>query len=159
MSCHISLKFYKKLKKPFAISKKQLFPFHIHFFLNYFVYNTVDLNSLSSEFNLMNKGISAKFLLIYRLYRKKCRRCMKLFERVDLVMHAGPLLYHVSCFSCHYCDKKFITGENFFVNNDEIYCGAECIDAVWIYWFPTSKTSDIFKVFLKQIMFYWYLLT
>ncbi|VDN58289.1 unnamed protein product [Dracunculus medinensis] len=73
------------------------------------------------------------------LYRKKCRRCMKLFERVDLVMHAGPLLYHVSCFSCHYCDKKFITGENFFVNNDEIYCGAECIDAR-----PSSTKTEIF---------------
>ncbi|PAV58620.1 hypothetical protein WR25_06139 [Diploscapter pachys] len=61
-----------------------------------------------------------------KLFGTKCLKCGRSFEKSEMVMRAGSHhVLHIDCFRCSQCDRKLVTGEEFAIRGDQIYCRAD----------------------------------
>ncbi|RWS16306.1 LIM class homeodomain transcription factor: islet subclass-like protein [Dinothrombium tinctorium] len=60
-----------------------------------------------------------------RLFGAKCAKCCEGFSKDDFVMRARSKIYHVDCFKCIACSKKLITGDEFALRDDGLFCKAD----------------------------------
>ncbi|CAG5136179.1 unnamed protein product, partial [Candidula unifasciata] len=61
-----------------------------------------------------------------RLFGTKCSRCGLGFCREDVVMRpTKSTVYHLNCFRCIVCNKPLVTGDEFAIREDGIFCRAD----------------------------------
>ncbi|XP_042634611.1 LIM/homeobox protein Lhx2-like isoform X2 [Cyprinus carpio] len=57
-----------------------------------------------------------------RFSSQRCARCHLGISASEVVMRAGDLVYHLSCFSCATCDKVLFTGDHYGMREMSVYC-------------------------------------
>ncbi|XP_026052526.1 LIM/homeobox protein Lhx2-like isoform X1 [Carassius auratus] len=57
-----------------------------------------------------------------RFSLQRCARCHLGISASEVVMRAGDLVYHLSCFSCATCDKVLFTGDHYGMRETSVYC-------------------------------------
>ncbi|KAK3743813.1 hypothetical protein RRG08_043544 [Elysia crispata] len=61
-----------------------------------------------------------------RLFGTKCSRCGVGFCREDVVMRpTKSTVYHLNCFRCVVCNKPLVTGDEFAIRDDGLFCRAD----------------------------------
>ncbi|BFZ01536.1 hypothetical protein BsWGS_04574 [Bradybaena similaris] len=61
-----------------------------------------------------------------RLFGTKCSRCGLGFCREDVVMRpTKATVYHLNCFRCIVCNKPLVTGDEFAIREDGLFCRAD----------------------------------
>ncbi|GFR79679.1 insulin gene enhancer protein isl-1 [Elysia marginata] len=61
-----------------------------------------------------------------RLFGTKCSRCGLGFCREDVVMRPTKnTVYHLNCFRCIVCNKPLVTGDEFAIREDGLFCRAD----------------------------------
>lgn len=58
----------------------------------------------------------------FRLFVRKCNGCQEPLLPSDLVMRAKDLIYHLGCFKCNICQRKFDRGDLCCTRNGHVYC-------------------------------------
>lgn len=60
----------------------------------------------------------------FRLFGQtgKCSVCQKEIASFELVMRARGNSYHLECFACQSCNKRFCVGDRFYLHDDRILC-------------------------------------
>lgn len=53
---------------------------------------------------------------------KSCARCQTAIFANELVMRAKDLIFHLSCFTCFWCNNSFSRGDYFGLKENGIYC-------------------------------------
>lgn len=66
------------------------------------------------------------YISICRLFGEQCARCREYFGKNELVMKAPHRTYHVHCFTCAYCRQQLKPGDQFVLQDDELYCKNDC---------------------------------
>ena len=74
---------------------------------------------------------SPSFLYFYfRRFGNKCACCGEGIAPSEIIHKAGDLSYHLDCFHCTVCDKRFETGDQFFLLDDKrLVCKEDYEDA------------------------------
>jgi len=57
-----------------------------------------------------------------RLYSAKCSACNRIFGKNDFVMRAKTKMFHLDCFRCAACSRHLVSGDEFALHGDGIYC-------------------------------------
>ena len=67
---------------------------------------------------------------IIRRFGNKCACCGEGIAPTEIIHKAGDLSYHLDCFHCTVCDKRFETGDQFFLLDDKrLVCKEDYEDA------------------------------
>jgi len=61
-------------------------------------------------------------LIFDRLFGIKCVQCACAFYENDLVMRAGPVVYHIECFRCDACGRHLATGDEYALRDGRLLC-------------------------------------
>uniref|UniRef100_A0A8C2CYK3 LIM/homeobox protein Lhx9 n=1 Tax=Cyprinus carpio TaxID=7962 RepID=A0A8C2CYK3_CYPCA len=79
---------------------------------------------LESELTCFSKhgDIYCKEDYYRRFSLQRCARCHLGISASEVVMRAGDLVYHLSCFSCATCDKVLFTGDHYGMRETSVYC-------------------------------------
>ncbi|XP_016121386.1 LIM/homeobox protein Lhx9-like, partial [Sinocyclocheilus grahami] len=79
---------------------------------------------LESELTCFSKhgDIYCKEDYYRRFSLQRCARCHLGISASEVVMRAGDLVYHLSCFSCATCDKVLFTGDHYGMREMSVYC-------------------------------------
>lgn len=62
------------------------------------------------------------YLYVCRLFGTKCSKCHESFGKRDFVMRAKNKIYHVGCFKCVICEKQLISGDEYALKNESLFC-------------------------------------
>lgn len=62
------------------------------------------------------------------LFGTKCNKCGLGFTSTDLVMRARNRIYHTECFRCIACNRQLVSGDEFALNEDGLYCIADHVE-------------------------------
>lgn len=78
--------------------------------------------------------LESPFVLIFisklRRYGNKCASCNEGIEPSEVIRKAGDHSYHLECFHCAVCDRRFETGDHFFLLEDKrLVCKEDYEDA------------------------------
>ncbi|CBY10605.1 unnamed protein product [Oikopleura dioica] len=66
----------------------------------------------------------------YKRYGNKCASCNEGIEPSEVIRKAGDHSYHLECFHCAVCDRRFETGDHFFLLEDKrLVCKEDYEDA------------------------------
>lgn len=76
-----------------------------------------------------------------RLFAAKCAKCSTSFNKDDLVMKARNKIYHTNCFSCVRCSKQLVSGEEFALQDDLLYCKS-CTPPSFSHWSKSPPHTD-----------------
>lgn len=70
------------------------------------------------------------YTLMFRRFGNKCACCGEGIAPAEIIHKAGDLSYHLDCFHCNVCDKRFETGDQFFLLDDKrLVCKEDYEDA------------------------------
>ena len=64
----------------------------------------------------------ASSVLLRRLFAVKCAKCSENFKKNDFVMRARNKVYHPDCFSCDACSRPLVSGDEFALRDDQLFC-------------------------------------
>lgn len=62
--------------------------------------------------------------IICRLFAAKCAKCSESFNKNDFVMRARNKTYHPDCFSCEACSRPLVSGDEFALRDERLFCKA-----------------------------------
>ena len=83
---------------------------------------------------------------IIRRFGNKCACCGEGIAPTEIIHKAGDLSYHLDCFHCTVCDKRFETGDQFFLLDDKrLVCKEDYEDAKLrgkLSYFDESKSME-----------------
>merc|ERR1711874_418659 len=54
-----------------------------------------------------------------------CAACNKVIPAFEMVMRARANVYHLECFACQQCGHRFCVGDQFYLLDNKILCGAD----------------------------------
>ena len=54
-----------------------------------------------------------------------CAACKKIIPAFEMVMRARTNVYHLECFACQECGHRFCVGDQFFLYDNKVLCGAD----------------------------------
>ena len=54
-----------------------------------------------------------------------CSACKKIIPAFEMVMRARANVYHLECFACQECGHRFCVGDQFFLYDNKVLCGAD----------------------------------
>eukprot|EP00090_Calanus_glacialis_P044307 TRINITY_DN7892_c0_g1_i1.p1 TRINITY_DN7892_c0_g1~~TRINITY_DN7892_c0_g1_i1.p1 ORF type:complete len:222 (+),score=32.37 TRINITY_DN7892_c0_g1_i1:57-722(+) len=54
-----------------------------------------------------------------------CSACKKVIPAFEMVMRARTNVYHLECFACQQCGHRFCVGDQFFLLDNKVLCGAD----------------------------------
>merc|ERR1719225_1592733 len=54
-----------------------------------------------------------------------CAACKKIIPAFEMVMRARTNVYHLECFACQQCGHRFCVGDQFFLYDNKVLCGAD----------------------------------
>lgn len=62
-------------------------------------------------------------------FANKCPKCKRLISPNDWIRRTCDHVYHLTCFSCHTCERQLSTGEEYALEGEYILCKTHIVDA------------------------------
>ncbi|KAL3089216.1 hypothetical protein niasHT_021160 [Heterodera trifolii] len=68
----------------------------------------------------------------------RCTRCDVQLSHSDLTMHARQLVFHLNCFSCLNCQRMLMPGDQFVIQQNEVFCRFDCFELMQNFHLPNG---------------------
>lgn len=91
------------------------------------------------------------FLIHCRLFGAKCAKCSESFDKNDFVMRARNKIYHTECFCCEACTRQLVSGDEFAVRDDRLFCEVCIRSTVHPLFSPSCDSHDSSQTQLPTI--------
>lgn len=86
-----------------------------------------------------------------RLFGAKCAKCSESFDKNDFVMRARNKIYHTECFCCEACTRQLVSGDEFAVRDDRLFCEVCIRSTVHPLFSPSCDSHDSSQTQLPTI--------
>ncbi|KAG1963786.1 LIM homeobox transcription factor 1-alpha [Pimephales promelas] len=60
-----------------------------------------------------------------KLFLVRCKGCAEIISPAELVMHAGPAVFHLRCFCCCVCACRLQKGDRCVLTGDRLFCARD----------------------------------